>query len=302
MSIVIVEPSNLGRRILRGYLEERQCHVVAFANAEEAFRYIQNNKDVDILLTSFETEGMHGMELVWETRMLEADDRPLYIIAMSSDQEITKAVEALDCGADDFIRKPPVAEELKARVRSAQRLLSHRRELTVLASHDTLTSLLNRKAFTRKAEAKINATLRPAPSCFAMIDIDHFKQVNDMYGHSAGDLVIQSVARIIESKGHLAGRFGGDEFLLLASGLDQASAAQLAEAICRDVEATPFIYEGSRIKVTVSIGVTELAEGEEATLEAVLKRADDALFQAKRNGRNQVHLTAPATRFLAFGS
>ena len=97
------------------------------------------NKDVDILLTSFETEGMHGMELVWETRMLEADDRPLYIIAMSSDQEITKAVEALDCGADDFIRKPPVAEELKARVRSAQRLLSHRRELTVLASHDTLT-------------------------------------------------------------------------------------------------------------------------------------------------------------------
>ena len=96
-----------------------------------------------------------------------------------------------------------------------------------------------------------------------MIDIDHFKQVNDMYGHSAGDLIIQSVARIIESKGHLAGRFGGDEFLLLASGLDQASAAQLAEAICRDVEATPFIYEGSRIKVTVSIGVTELAEGEE---------------------------------------
>src|SRR5207302_5334426 len=135
------------------------------------------NSDVNVLITSVELTSMSGLELCWETRLLSGRDRTIYIILMSSNLDQQHLISALDSGADEFIRKPPVAEELYARLRSAERLLRLQSELIRLASIDPLTGVFNRRAFFEKTE---NAGTSLAA---IMFDVDHFKSINDSYGH-----------------------------------------------------------------------------------------------------------------------
>jgi PleD family two-component response regulator len=126
--------------------------VTAFVDAREALDFVKSDREVSVLITSVELTPMSGIELCWQTRLLTGQDRAIHIILMSSNSDGQQLINALDSGADEFIRKPPICEELYARLRSAERMLRMQRELIRLARIDPLTGVLNRRAFFEKAE------------------------------------------------------------------------------------------------------------------------------------------------------
>jgi two-component system, cell cycle response regulator len=209
---VVVDPSRVVLKCVSQLLGARNHEARAFVDGCEALEYIKSDQDVDVLITSTEPISISGAELCWETRLLASCLRPIHIIVMSSNDGEKHLIEALDGGADDFIRKPPAAEELYARLRCAERLASMQRQLIRLATTDSLTGALNRRAFFERGhEACLNAAAGAALSAI-MFDIDHFKRINDQYGHDTGDEAIRAVAREVTGACAVVGRLGGEEF------------------------------------------------------------------------------------------
>jgi two-component system cell cycle response regulator len=287
--IVVVDPS---RTILKAVsrLLENDGHVVnAFSEGQDALDCIKSAPDVSVLITSAELASMSGLELCWEARLLSGRDRALYIILMSSNAEQTHVVNALDSGADEFIRKPPAGEELYARLRTAERLLRQQRELIVLAYLDSLTGVLNRRAFFDKAGDLVDAGRGFAA---VMFDIDHFKNVNDSYGHDVGDQVLRVIGREARNGNAVFGRLGGEEFAIVLEGASLQAAALYAEELRRQLAELSFDAAKQTFSVTASFGVAERAANE--SIDQLLKRADGALYEAKRAGRNRVIAAAAA--------
>lgn len=298
MHIVLVEPSQIGRKILTDILQARDYKVTSFYDGLEAFNFIKRHEDVDVLITSFETPTMGGMELCWEMRLLAEQNRHIYVIAMSSSLETEKVIEALDSGADDFIRKPPVPEELFAKLRAAQRLVTMQQKLLELATRDAMTGLLNRRAFFECSQSVIDNTLTGTPISAIMLDIDHFKSINDTYGHHIGDVAICEVAKLIAQEKGVVGRLGGEEFAIILPIASDAEAAKRAEYLRHNVARMRIEVEDIRLSMTCSFGVAEWLGHDTDTIEDMLRRADDALYEAKNNGRNQVRITAPDLEFM----
>ena len=189
MRIVVVDPSRTVLKAVSKLLESDRHTVTAFVDAGEALDFIKSNRKVDVLITSVELTPMSGIELCRQTRLLCGHDRAIYIILMSSNSEEQHLIKALDSGADEFIRKPPVCEELYARLRSAERMLRLQGELIRLARVDPLTGVFNRRAFFERAER-----VRQMPFAAIMFDVDHFKDINDSCGHDVGDQVLRASA------------------------------------------------------------------------------------------------------------
>jgi len=285
MQIVLVDPSRTVRRIITDLVQQWKYDVSAFSDGIEALSYIQQNDKVRVLVTSAELPSLSGVELCVRVRALLGNRRPLYIIMMSSNDEYTKCVQALDNGADEFIRKPPIAEELRARLRTADRATSMQCELVRLATTDFLTGLFNRRAFFENAVAAIERAQRGHIVSAIMIDIDLFKQVNDVYGHDIGDVVLKSVAAEIALLPGLSGRLGGEEFGLLVEN-ELSDAVDIAQELRGSVERLKIFSEERPVAVTCSLGVAEWEAGD--TIDTLLRRADVALYEAKRTGRNKV--------------
>jgi diguanylate cyclase (GGDEF)-like protein len=281
--IVVVDPSRTILKAVSRLLEDDGHAVSAFSEGREALDYIKSAPDVSVLMTSAELATMSGLELCWEARLLSGRDRALYIILMSSNAEQSAVVNALDSGADEFIRKPPVREELYARLRTAERLLRQQRELIVLANSDSLTGAFNRRAFFEKTGDFAEAGRRFAA---VMFDIDHFKDVNDTYGHNVGDQVLRVIGGEARRDKTILGRLGGEEFAIVLEGSSLEAATRYAEELRDKLAALSFESEGQTFSVTASFGVAERAAQE--SIDLLLKRADAALYQAKRGGRNRV--------------
>jgi two-component system cell cycle response regulator len=265
--------------------------VLPFADAPEALDRMRQDTEVAALITSSELGAMSGLELCWETRVLAGRDRPIYVILMSSSIDKSKLGEALDSGADDFISKPPVADELYARLRAAERFGAMQRELVRLASVDPLTGLHNRRVFFELAEeARARCGERGALTAI-MLDIDHFKRINDLYGHDVGDQAIAAVAEAAATEGAVTGRLGGEEFAILLEGHTLAEGAVLAEQLRARVAGLRFDTANGAMTLTCSFGVSERKPGD--SIDDLLKRADVALYAAKTSGRNRV-VTADA--------
>lgn len=295
MHIVVVDPSRVVLKVIAGLLEPRGHKVSPFSNSRDALACVTDDSTVDALITSLEVQPLSGLELAWSARLIAEARRPLYVIAMSSVRNARNLAEALDSGADDFIDKPPGAEELYARLRAAERVNTMQRELIELAETDALTGLLNRRALMQRArEAASRATMR-APLCALLLDIDHFKRVNDQHGHDVGDRVIHGVAQEVQRDG-IAGRIGGEEFAIVLPNLNIA-AAEAAAATLR-LRCSQLRFKGARgpIQVTCSIGVAEWTDSD--TIESLFKRADIALYEAKTSGRDRV-VSAAADLVLA---
>src|SRR3954465_3904040 len=228
MRVALVDPSRTMRLYVTRLLQARDHEVRPFADGADALACMREDSDVDAIITSAELNGMSGLELCWETRVLAGRDRPIYVILMSSNIDKQKLGEALDSGADDFISKPPVPDELYARLRAAERLGTMQRELVRLASFDALTGLHNRRVFFERAES---ASQRCPMITAIMIDIDHFKRINDVFGHSIGDKAITAVGQVIAAEGAVSGRLGGEEFALLLEGRTLAEGLTIAEEL-----------------------------------------------------------------------
>ena len=269
-------------------LEAQRHDVQQFTDGAAALEYIKTNPLSDTLITSGQLPSMTGRELCLQVRRMASCRRPIYILLMSSSDENRNLIEALDCGADDFISKPPVTEELYARLRAASRIVSMQRELIGLATTDFLTGVLNRRAFFEKAQdlcANANAEVGSMLSAI-MLDIDHFKRINDTYGHSAGDEALRTIAHEVAKEGAIVGRLGGEEFSMLLEGTPLLRAVQIAESLRLRLQELEVPVGQQKISLTCSFGVS-LRQADD-TIDALLGRSDLALYQAKANGRNQV--------------
>jgi diguanylate cyclase (GGDEF)-like protein len=259
--------------------------VTAFSDGLEALACITETPDVRTLITSTQPIGITGIELCAAARELSGSRRALHVVLMSSTDDYYMAVTALDNGADDFIHKPPNPDELRARLRLADRVTSMKHQLILHATTDSLTGLLNRRAFLDDSK-RLTGALEPGQAISAiMFDIDHFKRINDTYGHDAGDRVIQAVARETKALCSLTGRLGGEEFCALES-CELAEAAQLASDLQRHITALRFRESGRDFTATCSFGIAEWEKGDR--IERVLRRADMAMYEAKRTGRNRI--------------
>ena len=299
--VLVYESSTVQRRILEAMLKLAGYDILSVYTAEDALREARSGA-FGIFISNIEHSDMSGLELFWH---LKADENALgiYCIAVTAGEKIKTVAEALDSGADDFIRKPYEEVELNARVRAASRTVQLQRKLIRLALTDAMTGVANRRAFMERLESEVSRARRHGNTLSViMTDIDHFKRVNDTYGHAAGDIVICDTvtrmgARIRQSD--LLGRLGGEEFAVLLPETDEQAAMALAEHLRKTVDAQPFqIAQDCAVPVSVSLGVARWT-GDDKSAEDLLSRADHALYLSKEAGRNRVSCAETARVLVA---
>jgi two-component system cell cycle response regulator len=218
----------------------------------------------------------------------------IYFIILTAKGEKKDIVEGLEAGADDFLTKPFNPEELKCRIRIGERIINLERRILELANTDPLTGLLNRRAFMERMEQEMSRAQREKkPLSLILADIDHFKSVNDTYGHQIGDLVLQRFVgqlTISTRPYDFLGRYGGEEFVVCLPGGGGLQAASVSERMRRQVENMEIMLpDNSRsIRITASFGTASNSIESGKNVDLLIKRADDALYLAKDKGRNCV--------------
>ena len=288
------------RRILLARLQAWGYEVFAVENGTQAWELLQAQVNPDLLILDRMMPGIDGIELCRRVRSRQTD-RYQYILLISGKDEKHEVIEGLDAGADDYLTKPLDISELHARIRAGNRvlLLQHNliKALDALryqATHDDLTGLWSRGAALLLLKSELERGARSGKHTgVLLIDLDHFKKVNDTYGHLSGDAVLRMAASRISMalrSYDIVGRYGGEEFVAVLSQCSREELGDLAERIRQVVAEDPVTAEGFSIPITVSIGgaVSE-NHSDEYDLLAI---SDAALYTAKRNGRNRFVLAS----------
>jgi two-component system, cell cycle response regulator len=271
--------------------------VIAIHEPAEALALAHEAK-IDLMIVSLGFGAFDGLRLCSQARSHERT-RNLLILLIADPEDRPKVLRGLELGVNDYVTRPVDRNELLARVRTnirqklyADRLRQSVQQSIEMALYDALTGLNNRRSLERRLPAMIQAArLRGAALTMMIFDIDHFKRVNDTYGHDVGDLVLKGFAaqlREIFRAGDLLCRLGGEEFVVVAPGVDAAQAAQIAERARRTTESREFAIDdkAGAVSITVSIGLAECrVEWDSAEL---YRRADRALYLSKSAGRNRV--------------
>lgn len=301
MKALIVDDDRLSRRIVSRFLEFLGYETVEAEDGAEALE-IAREQRIHLIVTDWVMPNMTGPELVRRLRQL-GDGRLFYIILLTFKDQKEELVEAMDAGADDFIRKPFEQGELRTRVRAGQRIIELTEKLERQAMTDPLTGLLNRRGLHDALGAD-----HPQRDCgggrglgFIIADLDHFKQINDQHGHAVGDLILQQTASRLraafEPEGIVA-RMGGEEFWVLLCDCTREQLAARAEAAREGIASQAFqLAEDERspdagdIHLTASFGFCHTPTLGDQRLEHFFERADKALYQAKSDGRNRVQGT-----------
>jgi two-component system cell cycle response regulator len=295
--VLIVEDRRSAAERMATALRQEQAVEVEASAQEALFRAAEGN--FDLVIISLGLDGFDGLRLCGQLRSLDRTRHvPLLVLVEAEDKE--RLVRALDLGVNDYLVRPIDRQELLARARTqvkkrryADKLRDNVQHSMELAITDGLTGLHNRRYMESHLGTVIEqAAFRGKPASLLILDIDHFKAVNDTFGHDAGDDVLREFAlrlkRCVRNV-DLACRYGGEEFVVVMPDTDIAIAQVVAERIRRTIAAEPFpIHKGTRqIDVTISIGLAARLDQAD-TAETILKRADQALYRAKRDGRNRV--------------
>ncbi len=293
--VLIADDDAMFRRILQSWLEGWGYTVLLAEDGATAWELLQREGPPELLILDWVMPGIDGAELCRRVRERQRG-RYQYILLVTAKDDKQDVVRGLEAGADDYLTKPFELSELRARLRVGRRILNlqdklieAREELRFHATHDPLTGIWNRGALLNLLQRELQRGSRTqSPTGIAMLDIDHFKHINDRYGHLTGDVVLKEVAsrisQVIRSY-DLVGRYGGEEFLAVLPGCDKVQIQPSAERIRAAIAGTPFLAASSEITVTASIGGTA-ASGTTAEKE-LLATADTALYQAKNSGRNR---------------
>ena len=241
--------------------------------------------------------GLNGVDVCREIRR-QRPEPYTYILLLTAKEAKLSVVEGLESGADDYLTKPFHPQELKARIRVGLRLLEledklvrAREAMRYKAMHDTLTGTWNRGAILETLDREVSRSQREGLSLGVLIaDLDHFKAVNDTYGHLAGDAVLREVTKRMQMDVRpydAVGRYGGEEFLILLPGCSGPETLEKAERLRKAVIERPVETEAGSLNVTVSIGAVATADWREDTSNQILQMADAALYRAKGEGRNR---------------
>ena len=300
MRVLAAEDDPVSRRALETFLRRWGYNVTAVQNGLEAWKALQEESAPPLAVLDWMMPGMDGVQVCREVRG-RGPEPYVYILLLTAKDQKEDVVQGIEAGADDYLTKPFDPQELKARLRTGQRiielqeeLIRAREELRIRATRDALTGLWNHAAILDSLSRELDRSRREgAPLGIMMADIDHFKRINDTRGHLAGDGVLHQVAEILQTTLRAydsVGRYGGEEFLVVAPGSDAASTSQLAERLRAAVrEATAAGGPASR-PVTMSVGFTSTVELPDADWDVLLRAADGALYDAKRAGRNRVQM------------
>jgi len=259
-----------------------------FATSGERALELAGAVAFDLILLDVVMPGLDGFEVLRRLKELEAT-RAVPVIFVTSKDDVADEERGFAFGAVDYITKPASAPIVRARVRTHTELKRQRDLLEQRALVDQLTGVANRRGFDEALERRWQAALRErVPLLLMLLDVDHFKQYNDHYGHGAGDDCLRRIGALLGAQfaqpGQLAARVGGEEFALLLPGGDAAQHAQRLLGAVRDL-AIPHAHSSAGPRVSISVGAIELIPSEAASPRTLLERADQLLYEAKRAGR-----------------
>jgi len=299
-SVLVVDDNELIRRLATKLLTKNNYEVTTAINGIDAIEKISIVKP-DVVLLDVMMPGMDGFECCRQIKNNESTmDIP--VILVSSNTETIDKIKGLEIGASDYIVKPFDYGELLARVSTQIKMKSLLDELgkknsrlEELVKKDSLTNLYNHRYFYERLTSEFNTSKRDKSSLSCLIcDIDRFKNINDTYGHQAGDDIIKSLAAIFRSEirpDDVPSRYGGEEFAFILPRTDIREAAVLAEHIRQSVENNTFTFGDISISVTISIGVSCFPDNSAHTHSELICFADEALYAAKQDGRNKTILS-----------
>jgi len=291
--ILVVDDSSTYCSYLKVLLERQHYQVILATTGEQAVDILGSGHDISLVLLDYELPGMSGYDVIRRIRkQYNSTELPVIGISGQIDQQIPAQI--LKCGGNDFMYKGFTVEEFYSRINNMMDLLQSVRELKDAAYKDFLTGMPNRQYFYPTADSLIaQSDSSELQLGLVMMDIDHFKKVNDSYGHSAGDDVLKAVADAIRKESTskmLMARLGGEEFCLLTQGFSEAQLLQRMERLRALIEAIDVVVLGQTLKVTLSMGV-RMRNNE--SLEDLMEQADKALYVAKESGRNRIDVFQP---------
>jgi diguanylate cyclase (GGDEF)-like protein len=302
MRILIAEDDPVTRRLLEAKLAKWGYEVVVTGDGNEAWRALQAEDAPPLAILDWMMPGMDGIEICRRARR-ERKDFYTYIILLTALHQDEDLVTGMDAGADDYITKPFKSNELRVRLRAGRRiidlqdeLIAAREALREKALHDPLTGLWNHEEILHILGQELKRAEREGGAVsVVMADLDHFKNVNDTYGHPTGDAVLRTVAKrlVTATRDYDAvGRYGGEEFLMVLVGCDDRCATSSAVRLlnCIGLEAVDTL-EGM-IPITVSLGIVASSPKQRMDQYAIVKAADAALYRAKANGRNRFEVAS----------
>jgi two-component system cell cycle response regulator len=301
--ILVVDDSPIYRKLVDQSLSKDYHRVLFAKNGCEALEVFAEHRPA-LVITDWTMPDISGLELCQRIRR-DFQEQYAYLILVTSNASKEQVIEGLAAGADDYLTKPFHPGELVARVGVGRRMIElHRqveaknRQLEELALTDSLTGLPNRRAIDLWASRQLSAAARHGFSFWVvMADLDHFKRINDTYGHEAGDTVLKGFAEVLKANtrhSNISGRLGGEEFLLILTHVDKEQARTAIERIRERFEMQEFSFAGTTTRVTASFGVAGFHGSQTPELCALLSRADGALYAAKSSGRNRVEFDGRA--------
>lgn len=300
--ILIAEDDPVSCKVLETFLVKWGYEVVVARDGAEALEVLERHGAPRLAVLDWMMPGLEGIQVCQRLRAIK--DRPyIYLILLTARAQKEDLLLGLESGADDYLTKPFDAQELRARLHVGGRvlelqdnLINAREELLFRATHDALTRIANRGVILDAFNRESSRQLREGGTFgIALLDIDHFKFVNDMHGHLCGDQVLKEAARRISSSLRpydTVGRYGGEEFLIVAPATAAPGALAIAERIRKGLESAAFATEAGELRITASLGVAVSIGTNPLSPEALLRLADGALYRAKELGRNRCELAA----------
>ena len=300
--ILLVEDDKLQGKTTKDYLESSGYKVIWVEDGKSAIKTVKS-RDIDLIVLDFILPDMNGNE-VCRWLKLNQDTKGIPIIMLTAQSSTTDKVASLTAGADDHLTKPYNESELNARIYACMRTKALQDELRtknrqleevlskveLLAITDPLTQLFNRRHFESVIESEFASTARyKSPASCLMIDVDHFKSVNDEFGHRSGDTVLKELSQIIRSclrKVDTVARWGGEEFTVLLPRTKKEDAFRAASRILQSI--ADYKFPDISKQITVSIGIASIPDPEIDSAEKLVDASDSAMYEAKEKGRNQI--------------
>ncbi|MFQ5328868.1 MAG: diguanylate cyclase [Thermodesulfobacteriota bacterium] len=297
MRVLIAEDDNTTRRMVSAIVRKWGYEVIPACDGREAWRILKEPDAPHIAILDWMMPEMDGPDICRRVRGMERSrEEYTFLILLTGKGDAESIVTGMECGADDYVTKPYNPQELKCRLGAGSRiielqsqLLTAKEELRLLSRSDPLTGIFNRRAILEQLDHEMSrATREDSPLTISSLDIDHFKKINDTYGHSAGDTVLCDCTKQITSRLRdydSFGRIGGEEFLILYPGVGRDEALEVTERVRAAIESMDILAAGHHIEITVSQGIATWNGGSDS--DSFIASADKALYRAKDRGRNR---------------